>query len=89
MALGAESRQIWWLIARRSCVQLAIGLTLGLTGAFAVGRLLRSVLAQTTATDPLALWGSAIVFVVVSIAACYWPVRRAASVDPIVALRCE
>ncbi|MGE5838149.1 MAG: FtsX-like permease family protein [Acidobacteriota bacterium] len=53
MALGAASRQIWWLIARRSCVQLAIGLTLGLTGAFTVGRLLRSVLAQTTATDPL------------------------------------
>jgi putative ABC transport system permease protein len=89
MALGAEARQVWWLIARRSSVNLAIGLTLGMAGAFAVGRLLRSVLAQTSATDPATLAMIVIVFVTVSMAACYWPARRAARVDPIIALRGE
>src|SRR5262249_1228748 len=87
MALGAESRQVWWLIVRRSVVQLAIGLTLGLTGAFAVGRLLRGVLAQTSATDPLMLVTISVVFVIVSIAACYAPGGGATRVDPVVALR--
>ena len=47
MALGAQARQVWWLIVRRRVVQLAIGLALGMAGAFGVGRLLRSLLAQT------------------------------------------
>jgi putative ABC transport system permease protein len=70
-------------------VQLAIGLTLGIAGAFGVGRLLRSLLAQTSATDPLTLVAIAAVFVVASLAACFWPARRATEVDPISALRYE
>lgn len=89
MALGAEARQVLWLIVRRSFVQLAIGLALGMAGAFGVGRLLRSLLAQTSATDPLTLVAIATVFVIVSLAACYWPARRATAVDPISALRYE
>jgi predicted permease len=89
MALGAEAGQVWWLIVHGSVVQLAIGLTLGLAGAFAVGRLLRSVLAQTSATDPLTLVVTATLFAIVSLAACYVPARRAIEVDPIGALRCE
>jgi putative ABC transport system permease protein len=89
LALGAEARQVWWLIVRRSLVQLAIGLTLGMAGAFGVGRLLRSLLAQTSATDPLTLVAIAAVFVVASLAACFWPARRATQVDPISALHCE
>ena len=89
MALGAEARQVWWLFVRRSLVQLAIGLTLGMTGAFGVGRLLRSLLAQTSASDPLMLIVIATVFVIVSLVACFWPARRATAVDPISALRYE
>jgi putative ABC transport system permease protein len=89
MALGAEARQVWWLIVRQSFVQLAIGLSLGMAGAVGVGRLLRSVLAQTSANDPLTLAVIAILFVIVSLAACYVPARRATAVDPMSALRCE
>jgi putative ABC transport system permease protein len=89
MALGAEARQVWWLFVRRSLVQLAIGLTLGMAGAFGVGRLLRSLLAQTSASDPLMLIVIATVFVIVSLVACFWPARRATAVDPISALRYE
>jgi len=87
MALGAQAGQVLWLIVRRSFVPLAAGLTLGMAGAFGVGRLLRSLLAQTSATDPLTLAVIAAVFVIVSLAACYLPARRAIAVDPINALR--
>ena len=89
MALGATARQVWWLFVRRSSVQLAIGLTLGMAGAFGVGRLLRTLLAQTAPNDPLTLVVIATVFVVVSLTACYFPARRAASVDPMKSLRNE
>jgi ABC-type lipoprotein release transport system permease subunit len=58
-----------------------------MAGAFGVGRLLRSLLAQTSATDPLTLAVIATVFVIVSLAACYLPARRAIAIDPISALR--
>jgi putative ABC transport system permease protein len=89
IALGAERREVWWLIARQSFVQLAIGLTLGMAGALGVGRLLRSLLAQTSATDPLTLALIASVFLAVSFAACAWPALRATALDPISALRHE
>jgi putative ABC transport system permease protein len=89
MALGAQARQVMWLIVRRSCSQIAIGLTLGMAGALGVGRVLRSLLAQISATDPLTLTAIAAVFVIVSIAACYVPARQATAVDPISALRHE
>jgi putative ABC transport system permease protein len=89
MALGAEARQVWWLFVGQSLGQLAIGLTLGIAGAFGAGRLLRSLLAQTSANDPLTLVVIATVFVLVTLAACYWPARRATVVDPISALRSE
>jgi putative ABC transport system permease protein len=89
MALGAAAWQVWWLFVRRSLVHLAVGLTLGMAGAFGVGRVLRSILAQTSANDPLTLFLIATVFVMVSLAACYWPARRATAIDPISALRYE
>ena len=89
MALGADARQVWWLIVRQSFVQLAIGLSLGMAGAVGVGRLLRSLLAQTSANDPLTLAVITTLFVIVSLAACYVPARRATAVDPMSALRYE
>jgi putative ABC transport system permease protein len=89
MALGARAPQVWWLVARRSFVQLAIGLVLGMAGAFGVGRLLRSLLVQTSPNDPATLVSIALLFVAVSLAACFWPARRATRLDPVHALRYE
>jgi predicted permease len=89
MALGAEPRQVWWMFVRRSAVQVAIGLTLGMAGAVAVGRLLRTLLLQSSPNDPVTLASIAALFAIVTLAACYWPARRATRVNPIAALRCE
>jgi len=89
MALGAQAVQVAWLFLRRACVQLTLGLALGLGGAFAVGRLLRSLLVQTSSRDPITLASIAILLAVVSVAACLGPARRATRLDPLVALRYE
>jgi putative ABC transport system permease protein len=89
MALGARPPQVMWLVMRRSLLQLAVGLPLGIAGAFGVGRLLQTILAQTSARDPLTIGGIATLMIAVSIAACLWPARRATRLDPLKALRYE
>ena len=89
MALGAQAPQVWWLILRRSIVQMAIGLAIGIGGALGVGKLLESVLVQTGTRDPVTLMSIVALLVLVSIAACFWPARRATRLDPVNALRYE
>jgi putative ABC transport system permease protein len=89
MALGAQAKQVVWLILRRSLVQLAIALPIGLAGAFGVGRLLQSVLVKTNGRDPLTIAAIALLMIAVSLAACVWPARRAMRLDPVSALRYE
>ena len=89
MALGAQSRQVLWVVLRRSLVQLAIGLPIGIAGAFGVGKVLESLLIQTSTRDPITLVSIAALMIVVSMAACLWPARRAARLDPCKALRYE
>ena len=89
MALGAQPTQVLWLVLRRGLIQLAIGLPLGVAGAFGVGKLLESLLVQTSARDPLTLIAITALLIVVSVVACLWPARRATRLDPVSALRYE
>jgi predicted permease len=89
MALGAQAAQVWWLVVRRGLVQLAIGLAIGLGGAFGVGQLLQSLLVQTSTRDPATLVSIVVLLMVVSVSASFWPARRATRLDPVAALRNE
>ena len=89
MALGAQGRQVIWVILKRGLAQLAIGLTLGLAGALALSRVLRGVLFDITPSDPVTFATITVVLAAVSIGACLVPARRATRIDPLVALRAE
>jgi predicted permease len=89
MALGAEHRQVTWLVLRRGLGQLAIGLALGFAGAFALSGLLQNVIVQVTSRDPVTFAAITVLLTTVSIAACLIPARRATRIDPLVALRAE
>lgn len=89
IALGAGAAEVVSLVARRAMTWTIVGVAIGLLGALAVGRLIGSLLYDVTAWDPLTYVGTAVVLVVVALAASVIPARRAASVDPIAALRSE
>jgi putative ABC transport system permease protein len=89
MALGARKLQVVWLLLRGTLVQLAIGVPIGVGGALGVGQLLPGFLVRTGARDPVTLGSIVALLVLVSLAACFVPARRAARVDPAVALRYE
>jgi predicted permease len=88
-ALGAQAVDVVWLVLRRGLLQLAVGLPLGIAGAVGVGRLLQSLLVQTSASDPLTIGAIALVMTCVSVGACLWPALRATRLDPVTALRYE
>jgi putative ABC transport system permease protein len=88
-ALGAQRRDILSLVAGQVLSLALVGVLLGICGAFALTRLLQDLLFQVSATDPATFVGISILFVLVGMAASYMPARRAAQVDPMVALRYE
>jgi len=87
MALGARPGALVWFFVRRSLWPLVGGLAVGICGALAVGNLLRSLLIQISPSDPLTLTSMVALLVAVAVAASYIPARRAAGIDPLVALR--
>jgi putative ABC transport system permease protein len=89
MALGARPFHVLRLVLGQSLVMLVIGTVIGLVGAFALTRLIRTLLFEVTATDPLTYISVIGLLAVVALVACYIPARRAAKVDPLIALRYE
>ena len=89
MALGARPLHVLRLVLGQSLVMLLIGTVIGLVGAFLLTRLMRTLLFEVTATDPLTYVSVIGLLAVVALLACYIPARRAAKVDPLIALRYE
>jgi ABC-type antimicrobial peptide transport system permease subunit len=89
MALGADRRRVLTMVLRRALAQTAIGLALGIPAALLAGRALSSLLYDVTARDPLVINAAVLVLASSAIVAAIIPARRAASLDPIKALRGE
>jgi ABC-type antimicrobial peptide transport system permease subunit len=89
MALGAQSANVAWLVLREGIMLTAIGITAGLIGSFALTRVLRQWLFEITPTDPATFAGITLLLVIVASLACWLPIRRAAEIDPMEALRHE
>ena len=89
MALGAQRSGVVGMVLRESMIMVAVGVTLGLAGALAAGRLIASVLFGLEATDIWTIAAAIGLMATVSLAAGYLPARRASRVDPMVALRYE
>ncbi len=89
MAIGANLGEVLQLIIRQGMRMVAIGLGLGLIVAFALTRVLSSLLLGVGASDPVTFGGVAVLLVGIALLACWIPARRATKVDPMVALRCD
>jgi putative ABC transport system permease protein len=89
VALGAQTANVLMMVIRQGLAPVAIGLALGLAGAAALTRLMATLLFGVSATDPATFAGIALLLVSVALLACYVPARRAAKVDPMIALRRE
>ncbi|HSU81105.1 MAG TPA: FtsX-like permease family protein, partial [Thermoanaerobaculia bacterium] len=89
MALGAQTRDVIGLVMRQGSRLTAAGIAAGLLGALALTRWLESLLDGVSSRDPLTFTGIAALLVAVALLASWLPARRAARVEPIVAIRNE
>jgi len=89
LALGAQRGQVWGMVIRQGLRLALAGVLAGAVGATILAQLLRSQLYQVSAFDPTTFALTCLILLVVALAACYIPARRATKVDPIVALRYE
>jgi predicted permease len=89
MALGAQQSKVLFQVLREGLKLAIIGAAIGLAAAFGLTRLMTSLLYGISPTDPLTFATVAVLLIVVALAACYIPARRAAAVDPMIALRHE
>jgi putative ABC transport system permease protein len=89
VALGAKHTDILAMVLRQGLVLALSGIAIGILAAFGTTRLMTSLLFGTSPTDPVTYAGAVCLLAIVALAACYIPARRAAKVDPMVALRYE
>jgi predicted permease len=89
MALGAERRDVLKMVVGQGFKLVLIGLVIGVAGALALTRFLASLLYGVEPTDPFTFIVASLILLAVALLACYIPARRAANIDPTVALRYE
>src|SRR6185312_9307917 len=89
MALGAQSGEVLRMVLSQGMRSIAIGLAAGAIIALAATRLMRALLFDTSAADPITFVLVAVIFLAVGFVASYVPARRATEVDPLIALRSE
>lgn len=89
VALGARSTDVLKMVLGQGMRTILVGIVIGLAGSLALTRILKSLLFDVSTTDPLTFAGVILFLAVAALLACYIPARRAAKVDPIVALRYE
>jgi len=89
MALGAQKRDVLWMVMREGVKYALIGISAGLAFALLATRLLASELYGVSPVDPLTFGFAALVMGIVTMIACYIPTRRAMKTDPLIALRHE
>jgi putative ABC transport system permease protein len=89
MALGAQSRDVLWLVLGKGAVLILIGALFGIAGAYGVSKLLIAYIPSLPTRDPLIVALTGVTLATVALVACYIPARRATRVDPLIALRSE
>jgi ABC-type antimicrobial peptide transport system permease subunit len=89
IALGASRGNVQWLVLRESLATVAIGILVGAPAAFALSKLIRSMLFGVTPADTVSFAAALFLMIAVTAIAAYVPARRAARVDPMAALRYE
>src|SRR5262245_61999921 len=89
MALGAREGDVMKMVVRRGMALATIGVAIGLIASYALTRLMKTLLFGVSATDPLTFTVIALSLALIALLACWIPARRAAKVDPMIALRCE
>ena len=89
MALGARRSDVLLLVFKGGARVAAIGIAIGIAGAISLTRLMRQLLFNVSPTDPLVIAAVCVLLMLVAMAACFVPARRAASIEPMRALRTE
>jgi putative ABC transport system permease protein len=89
MALGANRNNVMWMVLRQAFLLALLGVAVGLPLAFVAGRFAKDELIQTSQHDPLALLTAICILPLLAVAGTFLPARRAASVNPVSALRSE